>query len=366
MFFRRKSQAPVIPPFNQRVAQFWAWYAAQAERFTQTIDAGSCADLSDEVSAKMAELLPGLAWVFGPGPEKKGGHSFTLSPEGNPHRRLLTNFWLAQAPELPGWTFYASRQPSPDFHGGIQLEIAGQKISAEEIWVTLHPQRDTQLINLSAWHPCFSELPENAAYQIIFILLDEALGEDAVENHIGDIHISNDKLAKSVPIHELREEVESICQNWEAPDARGIYSTYRLPAPDNSFIRSDTLVGSTRHRPLINEFLSEGGRIAEDPIAGTGAQFTFLAFDTDSLPKGEEDTLRGGLEAAIDEALTADHAGEILGGAMGHNSTYVDLLLFNTTEPTIERIRAITQRFGLKNPALYPFFKCDGKPLHLL
>jgi hypothetical protein len=105
-FFRRKPVAPET--FNERARAFWSWYTSVAARFYAAIEAGRCADLTDETSAKVDELLPGFAWVFGPGPDRQG-HSFTLSGEGIEHRQLLAQQWLALAPKIEGWTFYVPR-----------------------------------------------------------------------------------------------------------------------------------------------------------------------------------------------------------------------------------------------------------------
>lgn len=364
MLFRRKTKTPFQLAYNQRVAAFWNWYKEQAERFYTTIEAGKCAELAKEVSQNTNHFLPGFAWVFGPGPKGQGGHSFTLSPEGNAHQRLLTEYWLALAPQLPGWTFYASRQASPNFGPQVAIEIKGRSFKAGEIWVTPHPQADTQLINLTAWHPAFAEIPHEAAYQLLFIMLDEALGEDAVEHHIGEIHLRDNKLAKSFPVHELNEEVERIRAHWDNPKPMGNYTVYRLPEPDNSFVRSDTIIGQTRHPKLIQDYLREAGRLKEDPFDGKGARFVFLAFDSASLPEGDEAIRRGEIEDALDNALKPQGLGEVLGGAIGHNQTYVDLLLYDPNDPTLEAIQETIAPFALRQPGLHAFFKCNGKPIH--
>jgi len=107
--FKRKKAGPGEITFKTRVELFWEWYAQVGPRFLETIEAGRCADLAGEVAGKVGELLPGFAWVFGPGANRVG-HSFTLSGEGDFHRQLLTIHWQSQAPVLPGWTFYAARQ----------------------------------------------------------------------------------------------------------------------------------------------------------------------------------------------------------------------------------------------------------------
>jgi hypothetical protein len=102
--FKRKPPTASESTFKTRVQRFWTWYSEVAVHFYKTIESGDCKALAEEVSAKVRELVPGFAWVFGPG-ENGQGHSFTLSGEGNLHRQLLAIYWLEQAPKIDGWTF---------------------------------------------------------------------------------------------------------------------------------------------------------------------------------------------------------------------------------------------------------------------
>ena len=48
--------APVVPAdptFKMRVETFWKWYAGVAPRFYAAIEAGKCAELTDETSTKV-------------------------------------------------------------------------------------------------------------------------------------------------------------------------------------------------------------------------------------------------------------------------------------------------------------------------
>src|SRR5688572_1960039 len=108
--FKRGHTPKSLPTFKERTEAFWDWYAGVAARFYETIEAGNCEVLAKEVGKKVNELLPGFAWVFGPG-EGGVGHSFTLSGDGDPHKQLLALYWRSRAPQIPGWTFYPSRQP---------------------------------------------------------------------------------------------------------------------------------------------------------------------------------------------------------------------------------------------------------------
>jgi len=361
----RKPKSPIRTSFRQNVTMFWDWYAQRADRFLETIDAGRCEDLTPEITAAVDEYLPCLAWEFGPAAAGQTGRSFTLSPEGNPHRRFLSEHCVAQAPKLPGWTFYASRQPSPSFSANDVFQMHGEEIRSGEIWVTAHPQQDHQLINLSAWHPSFERLPEKSAYQIVFILLDDALGEDTVEHQIGDVHIRNNKLAGSLPIHELREEVEKINRNWEQPAPINCYRSYQLPEPSDEFPRADTIAGSTRHHRLINEFLLNEGKLDEDPFVGTGAVLAYVSIPTSALPRGDEARGRGELEDAVIASLERRGQGELIGGAIGVIYSYIDLLIYDHLEHAIPSLQEALQSLDLPEGAtsLHPFFNANGKPL---
>ncbi|MEO0795768.1 MAG: hypothetical protein AAFX93_11420 [Verrucomicrobiota bacterium] len=366
MFFRKKSksQHPEILGFDQRVEQFWLWYAENAGRFYDVIEDGRCEDLTDEVANQVQELLPGMAWVFGPGSEEKGGHSFTLSPEGNAHKRLLTEYWVQQAPDLEHWTFYSSRQPSVSFSGSWAIQIHEKEIVASEIWVSLSPRQSDQHVDLVAWHPAFAELPEGAAYQILFIMLDEVLGEDGVEKQLGSIDIGNDKLAEAIPLNELRSELEELSKNWEKPADGRLWSSYQLPEPDDSFPRSDTIAGSSCHMRLINEFLNSEGQTSEDPIGKLGATFAFISFPSSHLPNGEQVIIRGQMEDKIIESFEASGQALHLGGAIGRSRTYIDLLLFDRGRESLSQIREIMKPYQLpKDSAVYPFFGNTGKAI---
>ena len=105
------------PTFKSRVETFWQWYPQVAEDFFQTIEDGDCKDLAPQVGDFMQRTLPTLSWVFGPG--ENGGHSFTVTGEGEVPKQLLAEYWRACAPEIPKWTFHASRQATPAFLSAV-------------------------------------------------------------------------------------------------------------------------------------------------------------------------------------------------------------------------------------------------------
>ncbi|GEM_PF-501248 len=324
--FRRKAALPVSlePTFNERVDAFWKWYAESAVRFYQTIEQKRCADLTDEVSAKVDELLTGFAWVFGPG--ENGGHSFTLSGEGVIHRQLLALQWLSRAPGLPGWTFYASR-PTGTI-SGISIEIGGISFSAKEIWVTPRIDRENECFDLTFWHPAWETLEESQKYRVTFLFLDEALGEYGTGWWIGRIDFGKDKLAHSFPLEELAGHMRdlSAAEGWKKYLPGECTTLLRFKEINGAYPRSDTFTQATVAPALIRDYFDADGDL-ENPLAGTGADYVYVSLPNHLLPKGDEVAKRGEFEDALNDALAPGGLGRWIGGAQGRERFYVDLLL---------------------------------------
>jgi hypothetical protein len=313
--------------FKTRVQEFWTWYAAVAARFYQTIEASECSTLANEVSAKVDEIMPGFAWVFGRG-ENARGHSFTLSGEGNLHRQLLSIYWQAQAPRLPSWTFYAARQPGSI--RGMRMDISGRTFDPLEFWITPLVDHDEEKIDVSVWHPLFDKIPERDRWSVLFLFLDEVLGEYGTQQWIGEIKLEAKRLADAFPLEELSDFLKRIQaeQSWKKLPPGESGTLYRCEEPHDRFLRGDIVTGTTMHPRLINEYLEAEGEM-EDPLKGTGADYIFVAFDAKVLPVGNEAGARGEIEDALDQALRASGSGRLLGGAWGRENAYIDLLLFD-------------------------------------
>ena len=323
--FKRRP-APESLTFKARVESFWDWYAKVAARFYETIERERCADLSDEVSMKVDELLPGMAWVFGAG--ENSGHSLTLSGEGNLHRQLLTQYWVSRAPTLEGWTFYPARQPGRI--DGVRMEIEGQSFDPMEFWLTPTINHEDEQVDITAWHPTYAKLSEHNRLGPLFLFLDEALGEFGTGQWIGKINVSDQQLVDSIPLGELSVFIEKLAAEtgWKKLPPGECASVYRMKEEGAPFLRGDLIAGTTMNMRLINEFLESEGEM-EDPLTGTGADYVFVSFDAGILPKGRQVDARATIEDGLDGALRAEASGRLVGGGLGREFAYVDLLLFD-------------------------------------
>jgi len=317
--------------FKQRVTEFWQWYPQVAERFFQTIERGQCKSLAKEVGDFMDRTLPGLAWVFGPG--EQGGHSFTVSGEGVVAKQLLAEYWHSRATELPHWTFHASRQPcSHEDLKAISIRLGEhESVDAEHFLIQPNVDADAQLIDIIAWHPAFESLTEDDQHQILFLLLDEALGEFGTETWLGDIKVEPFTAGQgTVTLAALPDKIQQVDNyyRWKKLPPLRAYSVYELKEQTDT-ARGDTLVGSTCISRVVSEFLHNQGKLKEDPLRGTGAEFAYLAIDSSVFPNGKQTDVRGKIEDAVGDALAKSESGRTLGGAFGLRQSYIDLLFFD-------------------------------------
>jgi len=319
------------PTFKTRVATFWNWFSQCADRFYQTIEAGNCPDLEPEVSQTVRHLFPGFAWVFGPGADGVG-HSFTLSAEGDANRQFLTSFWLANAPEINGWTFYSTRQPS-DIESEHAIQVDEFEIAAGDVLIDAQLDEENERIDIKAWHPSFVHWDQNKQYSILFIWLDEALGETGTQSWIGEIEISPDISENGIPVTALKEFVASIEleYGWKKFPPDETYSTYQLPNPSQDFPRADTIAGSTCNMNLVSDYFSSQGQM-EDPLEETGAQFIYLTINPAIFPEGQQVEFRGQIEDALEDVLRSNFSGRVFGGALGMSAAYIDLVIFDGGE----------------------------------
>lgn len=354
--FFKKAEVPATaapdeaPPefnFKQRVEAFWTWYASVAERFYQTIEDKQSPSLANEVSEKVDELLPGMAWVFGPGPEKKG-HSFTLSGEGSQPKQMLAAYWLSRAPAISGWTFYASRQAdlSP---GGFTLGMGEINFKPIEFWVTPEIDEERECVHLSLWHPLADRVEMRTCQTALYLILDEIFGEFGTDRWIGRPEFSKAKLAESMPIGELREFVEATAaaRGWKMRTPCDSWVSYKIPPegmrPDAP--RGDVFVGTTRLSNGTGDFYRDRENY-KDPFVPSGAHWIYLSLDISSLPSGREVDTRGEMEDVIIEALEAAQSGTTLGGASGTKSAYMDFLIYDGSR-SIAIIREAAQKAGM-------------------
>lgn len=336
-----------VRTFKSRVAEFWNWFPGQSQRFADAIQSKDGRGLVDEVGNFMENTLPGLSWAFGPGVDS--GFSFTISGEGDVTKQLLAEYWRTQAPTIPNWTFFASRQPTqPSTLAELEIGIDEQhSIAASDLKLATHVDQTNEHIDIVAWHPFFADLPKDNRLQVLFLLLDEALGEFGTATWIGDIRVEPiHDTTNQCSIVELPQFIDHVHSyyKWEKLSPLESYSVYELNE-HSRHPRGDTIAGSTRIPGMITEFIERKGRLRHNPLKDTGAEIAYIEIHGEVIPPGKEVETRSMIEDAVDNALSLHNAGETLGGAFGSQFSYIDLLLLDgnqskeIVEKTIEKLQ---------------------------
>jgi hypothetical protein len=190
---------------------------------------------------------------------------------------------------------------------------------------------EREKINLTAWHPALAQAPEEHRLRILFLLLDEALGEFGTEMWLGALEVEPFEADKDTrPLASLPKFVEQVggYYGWNKLSPVECYTVYRCEAA-TSARRGDTMIGTSCMPNLILEFLENDGRLPADPLEGSGAELAYVAIDGSIFPEGEQSAVRGEIEDAIATALKQEASGRTFGGAFGANESYIDLLLFD-------------------------------------
>lgn len=322
--------------FKERVHHFWELFSESSQRFYRAIDEGDSDVLTDDFSSLMERVLPRLAWVFGPG--HRGGHALTLSGEGVVPKQFLTQFWQTLAPECEGWGFYASRKATPrERLEGMEISVGpNEKIDVGGVQVQTRADEEAEKFALNFWHPSMQSVPEADRMTIAFLLLDEALGEFGTERFLTQIAAEplreDDANWKTMSLLDLPKFLQSAAEyyEWQFLSPLESRSLYELSGePDTDKPRGDTIVGSTSVDRALFEFLNAGGVPEDAVLAGTGAEVCYAKFATRGLPGGDEAEARGRLETLVDETLRAQTSGVCVGGAIGTENSYLDLILFD-------------------------------------
>jgi hypothetical protein len=332
--------------FRQRVKEFWRWFPTVAAPIAEQLQTGNgLDDLGPDFVDQIRDRVGGLSWVFGPG-EGEGRLSLTVTGEGQKAKQLLSHFWWSQAVEVPGWDFYCSRQPSPrDQLARLAIDVGGSSVDADSLMIATEIDDEAEAVNIKAWHDVFASLPDDGRLQILYLLLDEALGEYGTQTKLGDIQIQRDASAR--PLIELPAFVDKLWseKGWSDLSPLETYSGYRVE-PSEGFDRADTIAGYTCVPRVVLGFLNNRGRLDEDPIENTGAEFLFIQIrgDTESM----SDALKFRTEVDEEVARRLSGAGYVIGGATGTANMYIDLVAFdgNRSTAAIEEALLVKQLDG--------------------
>jgi hypothetical protein len=191
---------------------FWVWWAGASTGFTAAFDGGDTPDdaMIRAMSDHVAAIDEGLDWEFGKG--RKSRHHLCLSAKGDPVLRVVAERWRKRAPPADAaWEFYSARQQARGASGDLSLQIAGVTVSLGALTFAVEENDASERVDVRGHHPAFASIDDDELrIQILFIGLDNLLGEDGVERWIGGVEESREPVPGAISWHDLGERVEAL------------------------------------------------------------------------------------------------------------------------------------------------------------
>ncbi len=130
---------------------------------------------------------------------------------------------------------------------------------------------------------------------VIFLFLDESLGEYGTQWWIGDITWGEEQLKDSFPLQELDEMPECIPRTRLEKNTRQANAgrSSALNPMKDATPRSDLITLTTIAPSLHHQYLDAEGDLA-DPLAGTGADYLYMPWRGTFSPEAVRTEKRGG------------------------------------------------------------------------
>lgn|GEM_PF-512713 len=235
------------------VAGFWAWWPTVASRYAAVFDGGrenpaggatAAACLTpDQIGSVLTEKVhaidPGLVWEFGPGIEG-ARHCLMVTAGGVPELRPAARRWLNAAPAPDAaWSFVDMRLAQP----GAVLEWEGLSYGPADCRIGVRAGHS--IVHVTLWHPNWGSAKTSALrsglfggrgaaagtapdMQVAFLMLDAALGEEAVSTWLGQIEVTDRCPENAVSMDELRSLVAGMAAEAVDPDGNPVWTVLRF------------------------------------------------------------------------------------------------------------------------------------------
>lgn len=183
--FRRRQGPPELT--GPAVFDFWQWWGSSRASLMETLHkpSGLSRRAGEELTARVHAIHPALAWEVGPG--HLAEFQLTLSPEGDPALRAVTERWRRAGPGDDLQFEYHPARTAAVSMGGLKLRVGQSSLDLDHMVVGTRFDRSRARIDLQLHHPGLSELDDDGRMTVCFLALDAALGEDEVERWIGEV-----------------------------------------------------------------------------------------------------------------------------------------------------------------------------------
>jgi hypothetical protein len=302
------------------IGDFWSWWAGSRDLIAAALDAGTVAQVADEITERVEGIHRGLEWELGAG--RTASHALVVTMGGDHELRPTVARWLSAAPPADEtFEYHGSRQPD-DAILAARIEIAGTELDLSRLRFAYALNEDAHEVDAAVYHPAFAQLPAEAATQVTFMALDWVLGEERVELWIGAVDTLTRSSAEARSIADLRATVSDLEAKHAEPayvlfggaDHAGaqLTATAQVPLKPARWPRFDTHVAVTLSRGglAVDGFLDQVIAIEDAVTAALAGDGAVVAHETSANARVLH-VYTDGSTAAIGRAREAAAAGPL-------------------------------------------------------
>ncbi len=340
-FIDRCQQCLALPlymrPFRGRTEEGWSSFLAGEGELRALMDQEDREAVGRELVDRCTELLSpafaDVAFELGRNGEK---YELILVPEGDRTRMFQLAYFQKRAPQevLDRWNILVGRTRS----SGFRLRMGGRDIALEDVLVWAEKTEDNGVglrLYCEKLAPLWSE-DQNQVYNIIYILLDQSLGELAAMRYVDYLDILDAPAeGAAMTLDQLADFVaaEVDPEGWPQandPELAGErYTAYKgKPSEEEEWpLRADVYVGVTCCVPLLKGYF-QGDNYYMDRLHRDGVVPGFFYYPLDGVDRKDILTLREQLEQAI-TARCGEGIVTFTGGATGTCYGYLDFIAWD-------------------------------------
>lgn len=310
--------------FKQRVISFWNWFKENKQALEGFLDRNKWQEAADFIQPSLKEVFWEVTFEL----RKQKEYELILSPSGDMDRKLLIRYFYEYRPESENWNFYSELPPKTG-----TLTYLGEYLKPEDFLIYPEISEEKHRISLAVYAPVIGNKKEKDQFTIVYILLNNLLGEKMFEHYVGEvrmIHGKNRAFFKknhSLKLSTLHPwmEAEIGARKWpKASDINDIIEEYDGNPKLGKGPRYDITSGKTCQFKLCNEYYNKSSS-SQSYMKSIGASYYFISTDP---RKGEADEVR---EYLLD-LFRKNRYGILIGEARGLEHAYLDMLLYSPEE----------------------------------
>ena len=318
--------------FRDRVDGFWKWFGrheAKLEELTGDRKLAAGEEAGALLDKGAARLGGGVTLAL------SGRCALTMATGGDDIWYYLLPWLAARIPEeyAKKWKIHTGR---PSSRGrDVTVERETLRLDASEVLASLEYDEIRKLFTVCFYNDTLSEREEEVALDAFGGLLEGVLGETALYLYIGGTRRLDERGKGMVPLNELEKALDEALREAGRDSfvrADQCVTVYEREPEDNEELRFDVLVGSTCWPGLLEEYYADTpGRWQRLEDRGAIACFLAFAYDGELEPMLE---VRHDLEQRLESEVlgprgSGSELGLVLGGAVGTQCVYIDLLLYD-------------------------------------